>query len=84
MGKGEDAHGEKGAKATKDDQQGNTAVVDLMDLGKIKTKTPDMAKWWCRGVHQIVAWVGLARPGKGKAKGKGKGKGKGTGKGKHR
>ena len=81
-GKGEGANGEKGAKATKDEQQGNTAVADLMDLGKIKTKTPNMAKWWFRGVHQIVAWVGSARRGQGTGQARGKGKGKG--KGKHR
>ena len=49
-----------------------------MDLGKITAKIPDVAKWWFRGVHQIVAWVGSARPGKGKAKAQGKGKGKGN------
>ena len=41
-GKGSDAQWEKGAKATQPEQQGKTAVADLMDLGVITTKAPEM------------------------------------------
>ncbi len=59
-----------------------------MNIGKVKQKAADM-RWWIKGVHQIVLWVGTARGGKasrgkGKGKGKGKGHGEGEAKGKRR
>ena len=29
---------------------------------RVKQKPADL-KWWCRGVHQVVLWVGAVRPG---------------------
>ena len=46
-------------------------------LGKVKQKPVDL-RWWVKGVHQIVLWVGTARQGKGASKGSGKGKGAGA------
>ena len=46
-------------------------------LGKVKQKAVDL-RWWKRGVHQIVVWMGTARQGKGSRKGSGKGKGAGA------
>ena len=36
---------------------------NLIDLGTLKQKVPDM-QWWVKGVHQIILWVGTARSGK--------------------
>ena len=49
---------------------------DLADLGRVKQKPADL-RWWVRGVHQVILWVGTARRGKGKGKGKAKAKAKG-------
>ena len=46
-------------------------------LGKVKQKPVDL-RWWVKGVHQIVLWVGTARQGKGASKGSAKGKGAGA------
>ena len=46
-------------------------------LGKVKQKAVDL-RWWVKGVHQIVLWVGTARQGKGASKGSAKGKGAGA------
>ena len=46
-------------------------------LGKVKQKPVDF-RWWVKGVHQIVLWVGTARQGKGASKGSAKGKGAGA------
>ena len=46
-------------------------------LGKVKQKPVDF-RWWKKGVHQIVLWVGTARQGKGASKGSAKGKGAGA------
>ena len=46
-------------------------------LGKVKQKAVDL-RWWKRGVHQIVLWMGTARQGKVARKGSGKGKGAGA------
>ena len=46
-------------------------------LGKVKQKPVD-PRWWVKGVHQIVLWVGTARQGKGASKGSAKGKGAGA------
>ena len=48
-----------------------------MHLGKVKQKPVDL-RWWVKGVHQIVLWVGTARQGKGASKGSAKGKGAGA------
>ena len=46
-------------------------------LGKVKQKAVD-PRWWVKGVHQIVLWMGTARQGKGASKGSAKGKGAGA------
>ena len=42
------------------------APASLMDLVHIKQKPTDM-KWWIRGVHQVLLFVGTSRHGKGGA-----------------
>ena len=56
------------AKEEEDPKLEMDAVARLMDLGKIKQKTTD-TRWWIRGVHQVLIWVGTARHGKGASKG---------------
>ena len=47
---------------------GSARPAPLLVFHKVKQKVANL-DWWVDGVHQVVIWVGAARPGKNRAAG---------------